>query len=121
MHISLPRHRRLTALILLCTMVLALLSAQLVGYSHRITHYKHSNAALMASSTVYSIENINGLVDTALHSCLLFDAASITDGLQHSLVLVIPQQLLGQAYVRVPILFWFNSQHSAFNARAPPF
>ncbi len=121
MYIALPRHRRLTALILLCTMVLALLSAQLAGFSHRITHYKHSNAALMTSSTAYSVENVAGLVDSTLHSCLLFDAASITDGLQHSLILVVPQQQLGQAYVRLPILFWFISKHSVFNARAPPF
>ncbi|MFA9276191.1 MAG: hypothetical protein ACEQSE_15115 [Candidatus Aquirickettsiella gammari] len=118
-------NRRLKAIVLLWTMLVVLLSAQWLGFAHRMSHITTIAGEVMTLASdgenYLGIQKISNANESGIHSCILFDAASIADGLQHSFALVVPVVFIDLPSIQVSILPWFASLSVYFLSRAPPF
>ena len=118
-------NRRLKAIVLLWTMLLVLLSAQWLGFSHRMSHISTVTGEVMTlasdGKSYLGIQKLPSITESSIHSCILFDAASIADGVQHVLTLFVPAVFNELPLVQVSILPWFASLSVSFLSRAPPF
>lgn len=118
-------NRRLKAIVLLWTMLVVLLSAQWLGFAHRMSHITTIAGEVMTLASdgenYLGIQKLSNANESSIHSCILFDAASIADGLQHSIALVVPAVFTDLPSVQVSILPWFASFSVYFLSRAPPF
>lgn len=123
-HLSL-NNRRLKAIVLLWTMLLVLLSAQWLGFAHRMSHISTVSGEVLTlasdGASYVGLQKLSNATESNIHSCILFDAASITDGLQHTFALVVPTVLLGLPSVQFNGIPWFASLRVYFLSRAPPF
>jgi hypothetical protein len=117
-------NRRLKAIVLLGTMLLVLLSAQWLGFAHRMSHISTVSGEVMSLASdgknYLGIQKLESSTESSLHSCILFDAASIADGLQHTLALVVPTMSVALPIEQVRIIPWFASLRVYFFSRAPP-
>ena len=106
-------------------MLLVLLSAQWLGFSHRMSHISTVTGEVMTlasdGKSYLGIQKLPSLTESSIHSCILFDAASITDGVQHVLTLFVPAVFNELPLLQVSILPWFASLSVSFLSRAPPF
>lgn len=118
-------NRRLKAIVLLWTMLVVLLSAQWLGYAHRMSHITTIAGEVMTLASdgenYLGIQKLSNANESSIHSCILFDAATIADGLQHNFVLLVPAVFTALPSVQVSILPWFASLSVYFLSRAPPF
>jgi hypothetical protein len=125
MSILLIHNRRLKAIVLLWTMLLVLLSAQWLGFSHRMSHISTVTGEVMTLASngedYIGIQKLSSSTESSIHSCLLFDAASIADGVQHVLILLVPAVFTTPPVIQVSIFPWFASLSVFFLSRAPPF
>jgi hypothetical protein len=117
-------NRRLKAMVLLWSMLLVLLSAQWLGYAHRMSHITTVTGVVLTlasdGSGYVGIQKLSNTTENSIHSCLLVDAASIADGLQHSLNLGLPSSLTGELSYRANHVVWLAFLHLPFLSRAPP-
>jgi hypothetical protein len=118
-------NRRLKAIVLLGTMLLVLLSAQWLGFAHRMSHISTISGEVMSLASdgekYLGIQKLENSTESSIHSCILFDAASIADGLQHTFALVVPTVIVALPREQVRIIPWFASLRIYFLSRAPPF
>lgn len=118
-------NRRLKAIVLLWTMLVVLLSAQWLGFAHRMSHITTIAGEVMTLASdgenYLGIQKLSNANESSIHSCILFDAATIADGLQHNFVLLVPAVFTALPSVQVSILPWFASLSVYFLSRAPPF
>lgn len=118
-------NRRLKAIVLLWTMLLVLLSAQWLGFSHRMSHISTVTGEVMTLASdgknYLGVEKLSNSTESSIHSCILFDAASIADGVQHALILLVPAIFTEISVAQVSTLPWFASLRVYFLSRAPPF
>ncbi len=117
--------RRLKAIVLLWTMLLVLLSAQWLGFAHRMSHISTVSGEVLTLATdgenYVGLQKLSNAIESNIHSCILFDAASIADGLQHTFALVVPTVIFGLAFGQFKAIPWFASLRVYFLSRAPPF
>ncbi|WP_395007953.1 hypothetical protein [Undibacterium sp.] len=125
MSILLIHNRRLKAIVLLWTMLLVLLSAQWLGFSHRMSHISTVTGEVMTLASdgenYLGVQKLSSSTESSIHSCILFDAASIADGVQHVLISLVPGVFAEIPSVQISILPWFASLSVYFLSRAPPF
>lgn len=118
-------NRRLKAVVLLWTMLLVLLSAQWLGFAHRMSHISTVSGEVLTLASdgenYVGIQKLGNSTESTIHSCILFDAASIADGLQHTFALVVPAVNLCLPSDQLRIIPWFASLSIYFLSRAPPF
>ncbi len=119
------KHRRLKAIVLLWTMLLVLLSAQWLGFAHRMSHISTNTGEVMSlasdGSQYLGIQKLSNANESSLHSCLLFDAACISDGLQHSVLILFATALPDFPAVQESQPIWLAPFNANFFSRAPPF
>nr|WP_315477159.1 hypothetical protein [uncultured Undibacterium sp.] len=124
MRVQSLNNRRLKGMVLLWAILLVLLSAQWLGYAHRMSHISTVTGDVLSlasdGSHYVGIHKLPTTAETSLHSCLLVDAASITDCLQHSLSLNAPTVLAGESAYRSHQIIWLASLRLPFLSRAPP-
>lgn len=117
-------NRRLKAMVLLWAMLLVLLSAQWLGYAHRMSHITTVTGEVLTLASdgngYLGIQKLSNTTENNIHSCLLVDAASIADGLQHSVSLAIPSLLNRESSYRSYHIVWLASLRLPFLSRAPP-
>ncbi len=58
--------------------------------------------------------------DAAIHSCLLADAGSIVDGVQHVVSWNFTQAHVPQWFTVEPVFNWLSTLRLSFLSRAPP-
>lgn len=106
-------------------MLIVLLSAQWLGFAHRMSHITTISGEVMTLASdgenYLGIQKLGNANESSIHSCILFDAACIADGLQHSFALVVPAVFIDLPSIQVSILPWYASLSVYFLSRAPPF
>jgi hypothetical protein len=119
------KNRRLKAIVLLWTMLLVLLSAQWLGFAHRMSHISTNTGVVMTLASdgakYLGVQQLSNANESSLHSCLLFDAACITDGLQHSIIVLFATASLDSPLVQDSNFAWLAAFNANFLSRAPPF
>jgi hypothetical protein len=96
----------------------AMLSMQWAGLHHKIAHADRLQAQ---SYTVASVSADDVDQDKELfHSCLLFDAVTLSAALQNALI-DLSISAVSQAIRETPLLSWQAPFNSYFLSRAPPF
>ncbi|MBR7800449.1 hypothetical protein [Undibacterium fentianense] len=68
----------------------------------------------------FGIQKLSNANDAGIHSCLLFDAASIADGLQHQLQITVPALSADLHLVQIRVRSWLADFNAHFLSRAPP-
>jgi hypothetical protein len=120
---ALPNNRRVKSLLLLWVMLLVLLSAQWAGFSHRLSHFSSVQGAVLgftvSQNGQVSLSSLND-IELRQHSCALFDAASITDCLQHTWPLRLPKYVADHATPLFGASVWCALIALPFRSRAPP-
>jgi hypothetical protein len=124
MRVQSLNNRRLKGMVLLWAMLLVLLSAQWLGFAHRMSHISTVTGDVLSlasdGSHYVGIQKLSNTAENSLHSCLLVDAASITDCLQHSFTLTVPKLLASESAYRSHQIIWLASLRLPFLSRAPP-
>jgi hypothetical protein len=124
MRVQSLNNRRLKGMVLLWAMLLVLLSAQWLGFAHRMSHISTVTGDVLSLASdgnhYVGVQRLSNTAENSLHSCLLVDAASITDCLQHSFSLTVPQVLANESAYRSLQITWLASLRLPFLSRAPP-
>nr|WP_315481828.1 hypothetical protein [uncultured Undibacterium sp.] len=112
------------AIVLLWTMLLVLLSAQWLGFAHRMSHISTNTGEVMTLASdgahYLGVQKLSNANESSLHSCILFDAASIADGLQHTIVVFAAAVFADLPAVQPRIFPWLAAFSAYFLSRAPP-
>lgn len=120
-----PHKKRIAQTILLIAMmVLALLMAQTLGMQHRLSHINTVVGdvfTLEADGQDFKLQKLERAGDTSLHSCVLLDASSLSDGVLHVPHLHFSSLLPSTAFVRDIYRGWAAQLRLPFLSRAPPF
>lgn len=110
-------------LILIGMMVLALLSAQMLGLQHRLSHISTVVGevyTLEADGDDFKLQKLERATDPSLHSCVLLDASSLADGVLH-----VPFTLFTRLLADMVVDYdrdrdWLAELRLSFLSRAPP-
>ncbi len=119
-------HLRRRLAILFMWMMLVLLSAQSMGYLHRISHANWgrstqlSASASAGQSSEFSEKSISRS-EAEHHSCLLIDALTLGDGVHAGSPDFPPNFSVALWLTPSHAQFWQAILHLAFSSRAPPF
>jgi hypothetical protein len=101
----------------------ALMLAQWAGYSHRFMHLTTVKGTTITLSSVIAghyEQNSQKNNDGLLHSCLLVDAATVSDAVHFSLKEFIPLSLSDTQTYLYSNSHWHALLQLAFSSRAPP-
>jgi hypothetical protein len=120
------KRNKLNSLCFAWLICLVLIAAQWVGYSHRLQHLTTVVGSTVAVSSVIAA---NGQFKPAstpsyealLHSCLLVDAASLSDAVNQVAYHFIPLKLSFPLVKAVSYVNWTALLQPVFSSRAPPF
>lgn len=107
------------ALMLSC----ALMVAQWAGYSHRFMHLTTVKGTTITLSSVITgqvTQNTQQNNDGLLHSCLLVDAATVSNAVHHVFSDFIPLTLSDSQAYFYAVSHWRALLQLAFASRAPP-
>lgn len=111
-------------IILIGMMVFALLSAQMLGLQHRLSHISTVMGevyTLEADGDSFKLQKLERATDPSLHSCVLLEASSLADGVFHVPLSLLASLLSSQAFVHDNDRGWLAELRLSFLSRAPPF
>lgn len=114
------QRRSLCFALMLCC---ALMVAQWAGYSHRFMHLTTVKGTTMTLSSVIAGQTIQDAQqnnDGLLHSCLLVDAATVSDTVHQAFSTFVPLALSDSKAYFYADSHWRALLQLAFSSRAPP-
>ena len=115
--------RKPIATALLWLLLCAVLFSQYLGYAHRVSHINSlAGEVLTVGLNEQGQIELRKLTDVEaqIHSCLLLDASTIVDALQHTLTFDISTVLIPRENVLASSYAWVSRFSAIFLSRAPP-
>ncbi|MBC3881835.1 hypothetical protein H8K35_10895 [Undibacterium sp. LX40W] len=108
---------------MLWLLVLAIFTSQWFGFAHRMSHMS-TNAGQVLSIAFdgdgkFELRKLSD-ADAAIHSCLLVDAGSIVDGVQHAVSWHFAPVPIPRLIADKTVFNWLSTLRLSFLSRAPP-
>ena len=123
MFINANKMRKPLATALMWLMLCVVLFSQYLGYAHRMAHINsYAGAVLTIAFDEQGQFELRKLSDSEaqLHSCLLLDASTIVDALQHTITWDFAQVLMPREVEATVLHSWMSRIQLVFRSRAPP-
>lgn len=113
----------ISTIALLWLLVLAVLTSQWLGFAHRMSHMSTNSGVVLAiafdDSGEFELRKLSE-GEAAIHSCLLADACSIVDALQHAVSWNFLTVHLPKTIEAIASSSWSSILRVVFLSRAPP-
>lgn len=123
MPFKLSKKRRAQAIAMLWLFVFAIFTSQWFGFAHRMSHMSTNTGQVLSIAFdhvgQFELKKLSD-ADAAIHSCLLADAGSIVDGVQHVVSWTFIQAHVPQWFTIEPVFNWLSTLRLSFLSRAPP-
>jgi hypothetical protein len=98
----------------------AVLFAQWIGIAHAIAHADQLLVQTQATASSSTNDHSDGDGDSLSHSCLLFDAITLSAALHTAEFGGLTSPRPGVPAMEIPLLSWDALFNSHFSSRAPP-
>ncbi len=123
MQTTMFKKRSLKAIALLWLLALTVLTSQWLGFAHRMSHMNTNSGVVLAiafdDNGKFELKKLSE-ADASIHSCLLVDACSIVDALQHAVSWNFLKVELPKSIDTLVSSSWHSTLQLVFLSRAPP-
>lgn len=124
MSINAKKMRKPFATLLMWLLLCTVLFSQYLGFAHRTAHINSPVGEVLTIALdeqgQFELRKLSE-AEAQLHSCLLLDASTIVDGLQHAMAWDFARVLMPREVGSAVLHSWISRIQLVFQSRAPPF